>query len=239
MQKLLIDSENVGTNWSIPSRGKAKVFLFYGVNNTYVSAKQIKEISSKLQGEYVDDNKGTTYDLLPYSIINNKIELETIKCSQGKNALDFQLVSYLGFFIFSDPNSEYIIVSDDTGYDPVVKMWNNKGVKVRRIGKDKKIIEEKKKMITKPKYQKKTIVYKNNEEKVKDFFYNEVFEEENNKIVENIFTIFIKNQCNLEKTYRTIKSIYGKKKGSYLEEKMRYNQEKILNYIHKLNTEVA
>jgi hypothetical protein len=49
----------------------------------------------------------------------------------GQNALDFQLSSYLGFNIHKVvcdenlDNTQFVIVSKDTGFDCVAKFWNN------------------------------------------------------------------------------------------------------------------
>lgn len=50
-----------------------------------------------------------------------------------KNALDFQLSTYLGYII-SQTNKEdkYIIISKDTGFDRVVDFWKNQDVKIKR-----------------------------------------------------------------------------------------------------------
>lgn len=50
-----------------------------------------------------------------------------------RNALDFQLSSYLGYLISVYPNASFIIVSKDTGYDVVRKFWSNEqGKKIKR-----------------------------------------------------------------------------------------------------------
>ena len=58
-----------------------------------------------------------------------------ILCYAGKNGLDFQMVSYLGYLIKTAPKSEYIIVSNDTGFDAVVKFWSDREIEVCRKSK--------------------------------------------------------------------------------------------------------
>ena len=56
-------------------------------------------------------------------------------CTNGeKNALDAQIVSAMGFMIaFCEPDKqEFIIVSKDHGYDPVIRFWLTKGIRARR-----------------------------------------------------------------------------------------------------------
>ena len=52
----------------------------------------------------------------------------------SKNALDFQLSSYLGYVICENKDlpCEYYIVSNDKGFDCLVSYWSNK-VKIKRI----------------------------------------------------------------------------------------------------------
>ena len=60
-----------------------------------------------------------------------------IKCYEGTNALDFQLCSELGFLIALNKDDDFIIVTNDTGYDAAVKYWRRKEYSVKRIaGKD-------------------------------------------------------------------------------------------------------
>jgi hypothetical protein len=63
----------------------------------------------------------------------SKADVDLILTESGeKNALDFQLASYLGFMISENtnyfPNDEvtYYIVSRDTGYKPLLSFWRKK-----------------------------------------------------------------------------------------------------------------
>ncbi len=40
-----------------------------------------------------------------------------------KNALDFQLVSFLGFLIAKEETQKFVIVSNDTGFSKVINFW--------------------------------------------------------------------------------------------------------------------
>lgn len=66
-------------------------------------------------------------------IIDNKINLKSEFVSVGtKNAMDFQIVSYISLNIKS--NREYYIVSDDKGYDTVIDYMATKtNRKIQRI----------------------------------------------------------------------------------------------------------
>jgi hypothetical protein len=61
-----------------------------------------------------------------------KTRLEFRKINTGrKNALDFQLSTYLGYLIAKSEEDQYYIVSKDNGYRSVVDFWRDK--KVRQI----------------------------------------------------------------------------------------------------------
>lgn len=64
---------------------------------------------------------------------NRSIQFE--KCYEGNNGLDFQLISYLGYLMKDDAiqDSEFIVMSNDTGFDCAVRFWRDRGFPVNRI----------------------------------------------------------------------------------------------------------
>ena len=61
--------------------------------------------------------------------------MEFLECRYGiKNALDFQLISYLGFLINQFPSATFTVVSNDGGFDPAIEFWKDRHFKVSRIG---------------------------------------------------------------------------------------------------------
>ena len=68
-------------------------------------------------------------------IKNWEFDLETVEIKNGTpNALDFCLCSELGYRIKTNESDNYTIISNDTGYRPVVFMWRDRGVNVRLLG---------------------------------------------------------------------------------------------------------
>lgn len=71
--------------------------------------------------------------------INKKnIDMSIIDCFNGKakkNALDFQLVSYIGYLVCNnrDNHQSLKIISNDCGFDPVVDFWQDRGIDICRI----------------------------------------------------------------------------------------------------------
>ncbi len=65
------------------------------------------------------------------SLVKASAEIYTIKAITGaKNALDFQLVSYLGYMINGEPDNTYYIISDDRGFETVAQFWREKKASV-------------------------------------------------------------------------------------------------------------
>lgn len=108
----LVDTENVGFAWKhllehISSTDK--IILFYTENTPYLSYLDLAYLQS----------------------LCDKFTLE--KCYTGKNALDFQLVSYMGYHMKSSTKAQFIIVSNDSGYDSVIQYWLDKERRITRM----------------------------------------------------------------------------------------------------------
>lgn len=81
---------------------------------------------------------GNLQNKIPFSIVNEAQslgdKLEWIKIEgQGKNALDFHIAFFLGYYSSKNDIDEFIILSKDKGYDPLVKYLNSRNTKCRRI----------------------------------------------------------------------------------------------------------
>lgn len=107
----LVDTENVGSTWKdlLPVKtGTDQILLFFTENSPYVSYTDLQLIL-----QFPD-------------------RFEMIKCNPGKNGLDFQLVTYLGYLLKTASKSNYVIVSNDGGFDAVVRFWQERGMSVSR-----------------------------------------------------------------------------------------------------------
>lgn len=114
-----IDTENVGPAWQayIPNMktGDA-VAIFYTQNPT----------SQNINGTSLTQN-------LSQQLAEKHIQVEYHLTACSHNALDYQLSSMLGQRLFLDPHAEHVIISQDKGYDAVVKHWQNNNMHIRRI----------------------------------------------------------------------------------------------------------
>lgn len=107
-----VDSENVGDNWISLLDTVAEddeILIFYTAKSPHMSYKNLIILK------------------------NSPKEVSFIECCEGNNALDFQLCTELGYRVNNIGDGEYIIVTNDTGFDAVVKYWKNKQVAVKRI----------------------------------------------------------------------------------------------------------
>ena len=81
---------------------------------------------------YTENAKNVTLDVYGN---HGKAELIVKKVPTGNQSLDIHLISYLGYLIGINEGKqvEYVIVSNDTGYDRISKFWKKeKGIAVSR-----------------------------------------------------------------------------------------------------------
>jgi hypothetical protein len=110
MTVYLVDFENVKSDGLCGIDELAEndtVYIFYSVNVDKISFAVHKKM------------------------IESKADIKTIKIEVGhKNALDFQLAGYLGYLLKEDNTREYVIVSNDAGFGPLVSFWRKKNYNV-------------------------------------------------------------------------------------------------------------
>lgn len=64
-------------------------------------------------------------------ITESRAKIYYVEAQVGmKNALDFQLVSYLGYMLREKPEATYCLISNDKAFELVSKFWQDKGVNV-------------------------------------------------------------------------------------------------------------
>lgn len=108
----MVDTENVSSSWRMMLADMTRndvLYLFYTEHSPGIGYADFKEI------------------------MESETKPELISCYPGKNGLDFQLVSYLGYLLKSAGKTDYIIISNDMGYDCVIHFWKEQGYKVSRM----------------------------------------------------------------------------------------------------------
>ena len=126
----LVDSENVGDIWVpllVSSQEDDEVLVFYTTKSPHMNYENVRMLKE------------------------TEKEADFIKCFEGSNALDFQLVSELGYRLSQNADREYVIVSNDTGFDAAVRYWSMRKMPVSRLsGKEcHRMLTEKKQRVTK------------------------------------------------------------------------------------------
>ena len=82
---------------------------------------------------YNNSSKISIDKLISISKLNIKMDYFKVTTT-AKNSLDFQLISYLGYLIANDSESNYFIISNDTGFDSAVAFWKARNVAICRKG---------------------------------------------------------------------------------------------------------
>ncbi len=204
----LVDTENVGSVWVdlLPSLGKQdRLLLFYTVNSSGISYE----------------------DLL--RLVGQEQKYEMIQCFTGRNGLDFQLVSYLGYLIKSNGKAEYVIISNDNGYDAVVRFWEARDISVSRIRgsalrrsleqeteKDDKLqeTEDEIKHAVSVEVKKKTTAKKNSRKKMPDVDLSIWLPEETKGETDRMIEVFQQeNRGEVHKIYLGFVKRFGQEKG--------------------------
>lgn len=103
-----------------------------------VRTEGIKDFQGVQKGDsiivfYSENCKTVTLDILN-KIFDLGLKYKGFCVKVGtKNALDFQLTSYLGYLIGQEtPDACYHIVSEDRGFEAAVNFWQEQGISVRR-----------------------------------------------------------------------------------------------------------
>lgn len=106
MRTYLIDFENVkskGLSGIERLTDDDKVIIFYSENSDTISFE------------------------MHQSVMNSKAEVKYLKVSVGgKNALDFQLSTYLGYLVALNIYTHIFVISSDRGFDFLNDFWNKK-----------------------------------------------------------------------------------------------------------------
>ena len=107
----LVDVENVGNAWIdyLLPQENIRICLFYTAHCPSFSYANLA------------------------AILNTHTPVSCFQCDPGPNAVDFQLVSYLGYLISSSADCDrFVILSNDRGFDCVCSFWSRQGRRVER-----------------------------------------------------------------------------------------------------------
>ncbi len=107
---LFIDYENVADAEVWKADGSFHICIFTGTNQNKIPltmVEKLQPLGSRVEWRHVDGH--------------------------GKNALDFFIAYELALILSKEPDCECVILSKDTGFDPLLNSLGKEGRKVRRI----------------------------------------------------------------------------------------------------------
>lgn len=111
MTYYLVDTENVARRWTqYTEKAEAgDIFLMF-------YSKNVGAVSMGLFGP----------------AYMRGVQFGFIECHVGPSSMDFQMATELGRLIALHPDAEFSIISKDTGFDPVVMYWRDRGIRISR-----------------------------------------------------------------------------------------------------------
>ena len=123
MKYYLLDYENVnaaGLDGLGELAADSKIILFYTRNSNKIDLGVVTQLYS------------------------TRADLSIIEVHHGKQALDIQLASYLGYLIGTEPaDTEYYIISKDKGYRNVQSFWPDRHIVLcKNLTPDSEIVDE-------------------------------------------------------------------------------------------------
>ena len=114
---LLVDYENVGQVELETIPEGVRILFFFGASQRSVPTRFLKA-ALNLGNRFV------------------AIDIE----GRGKNALDFHIAFYLGECLASSPTQHCTVLSNDKGFDPLIKHLVGRDFAVRRVGSIKQAV---------------------------------------------------------------------------------------------------
>ena len=105
----------------------------------------IGELSSDCRIVLFYTKNSSKIDLGVFNMLRSmKAEMSIIEVHHGKQALDIQLASYLGYLIGTEPaDTEYYIISKDKGYRNVQSFWPDRRIVLcRNLSPDSEIVDD-------------------------------------------------------------------------------------------------
>ncbi|MCM1106039.1 MAG: PIN domain-containing protein [Blautia sp.] len=128
------------------------VFLvdFENVNSSGLNGISALEASDRIVIFYSENADSMTFDLHE-QINSSRAQISFQRVDVGrKNALDFQLATYLGYLVCENEKENrrvrYYVVTKDRGYSSLVTFWTKRGIEIVLAGSlaSSKIVEDEK-----------------------------------------------------------------------------------------------
>lgn len=116
------------------------IYLIDTENVPYEWINRFKELGmdrkdSQIIIAYTDKSSKLSYDQISFLLEQStEAKIGFTKCKNGKpNALDFHIIGTITAFLLQDREEQYVIVSNDTGFDTFIDKLNDTSVSVSRL----------------------------------------------------------------------------------------------------------
>lgn len=111
------------------------VFLIDYENVNYNGLDGIETLGNDDEVALFYSSKASSIPLeLTIRISQSKASFRYLKVKRtGKNYLDFQLSALSGYIVATSSQTEFVVISNDTGFDSVLDFWNNQDFVNRKI----------------------------------------------------------------------------------------------------------
>lgn len=111
------------------------IYLIDYENVHYAGLKGIDHLNPQDEVILFYGNSASTIPMeLHIDIANSGAKVQYIKIDKiGKNYLDFQLSATAGYKVGTTEQTNYIIISKDTGFDAVLDLWNGPNISGRKL----------------------------------------------------------------------------------------------------------
>jgi len=122
-----------------------KYYLIDYENVNAAGLEGIDDVSTDSRVVLFYTKNSSKIDLGVFNLLRStSAELAVIEVHHGKQALDIQLASYVGFLIGTEPaDTEYYIVSKDKGYRNIQDFWSDRRIVLcTSLREDSEIIDE-------------------------------------------------------------------------------------------------
>ena len=111
---------------------------YYLIDYENVKKDRLKGIRDLSEGDtvsifYSENADSINFDL-HIKIIESKANINYQKVEVGqRNALDFQLITFLGYLIATNPEEMYYLVTKDSGYQSACNYWKKRNVNIQMV----------------------------------------------------------------------------------------------------------
>lgn len=163
---------------------------------------------------------GKTQNKVPIDLVQNTQRLgDRVQWIQingdGNNALDFHIAYMIGRLSEQNPSAEYIILSKDKGFDPLISYINKQKMKCRRISSIIELSPQREKEVTE---DSKIVAVIDNLKKVQ----SNKRPRRKSSLIKHVRTVF-NNTINEDKATDLVEALYMKKMISEVNNQIKYN----------------